>query len=552
MGGNKKQKHLSNRVKSRTIVSIVALLCFFSIVFVLIYVINSQIAFISDAQLEKSVNNHLTSSARSAILLVQKNVLEAFIDGESENLPEHKELLERIRQHTTLTNVSKIEIIRKDARNKWIYILDSSLKNHAPCGSEYTVKDYEKSSFNQAISGSRLAVTIKNKTENKMWYSFPYPLMDDNDAVYAIIVATVQEDMLISRIGERDKYSTLLNGLLLILFAVFFFIILKMLDIKNNINAELNKTSLKRLNALIAAKESVFEYYPRAGIMFIDGGFFEETGGLEENNGKRIMAEEFYKYFEDDYIAKLRSITDAITDSITDLKTTKNKKNMDLTESYFEIDMKIKEGIKNNTWYGIKASAMALKKAGKDGDSVVITGIVSNTSDRMNKMNNAFIAAEIDQLTGLASRESFCKKISDYQGRSICFSVYHICLTNLTEMSRTYGSAAADDVLVQFAEFLKKHSDGDREAARIGGEEFMVIYKNVEDKKEGVAFIKHLMSEFTRSALSEKINIYGIYMSAGAAVCPEDANTAGDVLSLAEKAAAEAKKSGRSRVVTYQ
>jgi len=87
--------------------------------------------------------------------------------------------------------------------------------------------------------------------------------------------------------------------------------------------------------------------------------------------------------------------------------------------------------------------------------------------------------AALDQLTGLYNRRSAEKRLEEEISRAIRHSrpltLLLIDIDNLKEINNTYGHAAGDVALMQFGERLRRAVRGSDQAARIGGDEFMVV-----------------------------------------------------------------------------
>ena len=93
------------------------------------------------------------------------------------------------------------------------------------------------------------------------------------------------------------------------------------------------------------------------------------------------------------------------------------------------------------------------------------------------------VSKERDYLTGLDSRESFVRKFENYLkdtlGRRGNFAYFFMDMDEFKNINDTYGHEAGDEILRTFGKFLKNSIRSDDIAARFGGDEFLMILKNI-------------------------------------------------------------------------
>lgn len=83
--------------------------------------------------------------------------------------------------------------------------------------------------------------------------------------------------------------------------------------------------------------------------------------------------------------------------------------------------------------------------------------------------------ARSDSLTGLANRRAFDEALARLLHRRTPFALMHIDLDYFKEVNDAMGHAAGDAVLVEVGRLLRASIRGDDFAARIGGDEFMLL-----------------------------------------------------------------------------
>ncbi|WP_428739022.1 diguanylate cyclase domain-containing protein [Sulfurimonas sp.] len=148
------------------------------------------------------------------------------------------------------------------------------------------------------------------------------------------------------------------------------------------------------------------------------------------------------------------------------------------------------------------------------------------------------LAASHDSLTGLPNRSQLLEKIDSSiktakktkQGFSICF----IDLNSFKPINETYGYHAGDMLLKHIAKILSDFVREDDLVARVGGDEFIIIFNAINDKKDIKKMEKRLLNLVPKHPLiySEE-DIIEFSFSLGIASFPQDAN---DILSLIQQA----------------
>ena len=170
-------------------------------------------------------------------------------------------------------------------------------------------------------------------------------------------------------------------------------------------------------------------------------------------------------------------------------------------------------------------------------------------SERTNK--KLMEIADTDPLTGLPNRRSlneYLDKVFEdsYQNRKR-LAVEMMDIDNFKHINDTYGHSTGDDVLVMVGQCLRQLSDDRIFAARYGGDEFMIVYQEMEDDSVLAASKKltDLMNEnLVNSSLPAMTISQGIM-----AHMPEGLNKIWDYTSTADIALYEAKRTGKNKTV---
>lgn len=159
--------------------------------------------------------------------------------------------------------------------------------------------------------------------------------------------------------------------------------------------------------------------------------------------------------------------------------------------------------------------------------------------------------AQHDTLTGLSNRAGLTRAIeakwaASRNGRSL--ALLYLDLDGFKTVNDTYGHAAGDRLLGMVADRLQGAIRSGDCAARMGGDEFVLLCENVD--RTGVReFGERLIAEIGDwpYGLADDVAVR-IGVSIGIAMCPEHGEDLAALLGAADRALYEAKADGRSRL----
>ncbi len=185
----------------------------------------------------------------------------------------------------------------------------------------------------------------------------------------------------------------------------------------------------------------------------------------------------------------------------------------------------------------------------KDGQIIgVLTSAVDITARKFAEEHRAHLALH-DMLTGLPNRALLAEKMR--QTVESCQSDGSISALLLVDLDRfkvindTRGHRAGDILLRQVAERLTTTLSADDFAARIGGDEFAIILRNVKNVEDISGECLKLLAQIGRPySIDDSLQLIGA--SIGVAIIPSDGNSADELLRLADLAMYEAKSRGRN------
>jgi diguanylate cyclase (GGDEF)-like protein/PAS domain S-box-containing protein len=151
-----------------------------------------------------------------------------------------------------------------------------------------------------------------------------------------------------------------------------------------------------------------------------------------------------------------------------------------------------------------------------------------------------------DSLTGVANRASFRDRLASALAIGERNLAVAFCdLDRFKPVNDTYGHRAGDEVLVEVANRLRRRLRVGDELARIGGDEFTVLLRNVPDASTGRHVAERLLA-----AVREPFNVSGaevhVGLSVGVAIADRNA-TADGLLATADAALYACKRAGGGR-----
>ncbi|WP_457625226.1 diguanylate cyclase [Persephonella sp.] len=165
--------------------------------------------------------------------------------------------------------------------------------------------------------------------------------------------------------------------------------------------------------------------------------------------------------------------------------------------------------------------------------------------------------SEHDELTDLANRRKlkgfFERELKRAVRENFPISVLMIDIDYFKDYNDSYGHLKGDLILKEIGDTIKKHTRRPTDiASRWGGEEFVVVFSNIDEQKAVV-----LAGDIHADILSKKIPhksspFKQITVSIGGySKIPDNTRSIDEFISRADKALYEAKIKGRNRIVMY-
>lgn len=163
-------------------------------------------------------------------------------------------------------------------------------------------------------------------------------------------------------------------------------------------------------------------------------------------------------------------------------------------------------------------------------------------------------SAQIDGLTAVYNKEHTQPAIDHFLQMSHPDTLHAFLILDIDkfkDVNNTYGHAVGDKVLQRVGEFLKSQfRDGDI-IGRIGGDEFVILMKQVSSKEAALARVQNMV-ERIRSIKHAEMDGKPITFSVGVAFSPEQGIRFDDLYRNADKALYQTKRGGRNNFSVYE
>jgi len=160
---------------------------------------------------------------------------------------------------------------------------------------------------------------------------------------------------------------------------------------------------------------------------------------------------------------------------------------------------------------------------------------------------SALVQANSDSLTGLANRRAMGERMNALINRGQAFACMQLDLDYFKTVNDTHGHAAGDHILQEVAEILNAETRKDDCVARVGGDEFVILFAGLTDQDQLNGIARRIIDKLEQPVLYEG-RVCRISGSAGTTLSthydPPDVDT---LLNDADVALYASKNAGRGR-----
>lgn len=163
--------------------------------------------------------------------------------------------------------------------------------------------------------------------------------------------------------------------------------------------------------------------------------------------------------------------------------------------------------------------------------------------------------AHYDILTGLPNRALFSDRVQQALAEAkrdrTCLAIMFIDLDKFKPVNDTYGHAVGDLLLKDVATRIKMSVRESDTVARIGGDEFVVLLKNIKDGQDALVVAEKIRTTLNMPFILTTLSL-GISSSIGISVFPEHGSDEVVLCKNGDTAMYQAKQSGRNAVRLFK
>lgn len=151
--------------------------------------------------------------------------------------------------------------------------------------------------------------------------------------------------------------------------------------------------------------------------------------------------------------------------------------------------------------------------------------------------------ANLDGLTGTFNRSAGLRRIGEVLKAGGSHALFFLDLDNFKQINDTLGHRTGDEVLRRFGMVLRENLRTSDIAVRIGGDEFIVLLRDVGGRENAQICARHLYE--TLHAFRDGMEAIPLTASIGIACAPEDGKTFDELYERADRALYEVKSTGK-------
>ncbi|HPG88444.1 MAG TPA: EAL domain-containing protein [Hyphomicrobium sp.] len=208
----------------------------------------------------------------------------------------------------------------------------------------------------------------------------------------------------------------------------------------------------------------------------------------------------------------------------------------------------------DNSWRWFELEAASVPNA--DGRTLRCVGLIRDVSDSKRAQERLLHDAVHCSLTGLPNRELFLDRLKTAVARAktdttIRPSVIFIDLDKFKSVNASFGLVRGDSLLLTVARRLQRHLGAHDTAARVGGDQFAMLFIGEQDARNLAA-----LAERVRRSLRAPIPLANqeivLTGSIGIAIWSQEHTLDDDLLKEAELAMYRAKRGGADRIEVFE
>lgn len=191
---------------------------------------------------------------------------------------------------------------------------------------------------------------------------------------------------------------------------------------------------------------------------------------------------------------------------------------------------------------------ISIRNFGQEGEEKYYLIIIRNITEQRRAQKQLEHLAHYDLLTNLPNRRQFEthfeQELARSQRHNRQFAVLFIDVNNFKAINDTYGHKVGDLFLIKLAERLTKSIRNEDFAARIGGDEFVVIVSEIESYSSAEKATQKIYKTLNTTYSLSGNKIAGS-VSIGIACVPKEGKVIDDIVRVADQRMYQAKKTNK-------
>lgn len=152
--------------------------------------------------------------------------------------------------------------------------------------------------------------------------------------------------------------------------------------------------------------------------------------------------------------------------------------------------------------------------------------------------------SEKDALTGVLNRRGLFRLLEELTQDTLHpFLLCYLDLDKFKDVNDRYGHNTGDKVLQSFVHILQKYVGDNGEIARIGGDEFVLVFREAAGREEADPFFREMKEALQKPLTVGRNHHISVSFSAGTAHYPEDGRSMDELVAAADNAMYTSKRS---------
>lgn len=219
-------------------------------------------------------------------------------------------------------------------------------------------------------------------------------------------------------------------------------------------------------------------------------------------------------------------------------------------ESYQIVDIRIMHARGEYIWCRLRATGLYDDSTGK---LLKVVGVIIDIEDEMKATRALREQAEHDSLTGLLNAQTTHKRAEEYLAECVVGEMCALLVVDLDhfkQINDRFGHMHGDAVLKQVADTLRARFRSQDIVGRIGGEEFLILLKDVSDAEiihRRCRQLVEALHEIHKDSMEDMV----VSCSIGAVMTYAKGTKYDQLFALADQAMYEAKENGRDGYVFW-